>query len=265
LDGIIKVLPNTNSKELTIYNAHISSKKLKDFNTNKELMLVNSLLIRWAKYIGVKTPEATDLNILANFIKKNFSSFNAYDLQECIELITLKELNTDAKAYGEITASYVSEVLKAYQEHKMQIVFKVRQQIEKLKQSEVKPISVNERLENFKKLLIIAKEDNFKGLYFKDAGDTLYNFIKYNKLVELSKELISEAMVFGEKEYERLMKEKVMQSVIKHHSFKSVSDFKFEKEDLIKKNAREFVVNRWLTTLDLKKLLQKINIEMLKY
>lgn len=263
--GIINTLPNTTTKELTIYNAHISSKKIKDFNTSKELALVNSLLVRWAKYIGVKTPDSVDLNLLANFIKKNFPSFNAYDLQECIELITLKELDTDAKAYGEISASYISEVLKAYQQHKMEVVFKVRQAVDKIKQNEVKPMPTNERMYNFKQLLTMAKEDNANGLYYVDAGDTIYNFIKHNKLVVMSKELIQEAMVFGEKEYQRIKKEKVTQSVVKHHSFKSVSDLKFDKEDIIKKNAREFVVNRWLSLLDLKTLLEKINIEMLKY
>jgi hypothetical protein len=39
----------------------------------------------------------------------------------------------------------------------------------------------------------------------------------------------------------------------------------FEKEDVIKKYAREFVVNRYLLNMDLPELLQKINIEMLKY
>jgi len=270
LGGIINILPNTNSKELNIYNAHISSKKLKDFSTSKELAFVNSLIVRWAKYIGVKTPDSVDLNLLANFIKKNFPSFNAYDLQECIELITLKELDTQAIAYGEISASYVSEVLKAYQEYKMNVVFKVRDKIEKIKQSEVIPIPNEERILNFKTLLKISKEEQSKGLFYKDAGDSLYNFIKYNKLMPITKDninqkLIDEAMSFGKKEYDRILKEKAMQSVVKHHNFQSVKDFKFEQVDIIKKNAREFIVNKWLSNLDLKTLLQKINIEMLKY
>jgi hypothetical protein len=270
LDGIINTLPNTNSVELRIYNAHISSKKIKDFTTSKELALVNSLLVRWAKYIGVKTPDSVDLNLLANFIRKNFPTFNAYDLQECIELIALKELDTEAKAYGEISASYVSEVLKAYQQHKMDVVFKIRQQIEKIKQNEVKPISIIERISNFKRLLTLAKEDNIKGLFYVDAGDSIYNFVKYNKLMPITKdnidnELIKEAMIFGEKEYQRKLKEKVTQSVIKHNSFKSATDLKYEKDDIIRKNAREFIVNRWLSKIDIITFLQKINVDMLKY
>ena len=263
--GMIQSLPNTTTKELNVYNAHTISKRLKDFSTKEDLLLINSLLTRWANFVGIETPQAVELNTLANFIKEHFSTFNAYDLKECISLITLGNLKTDAEPYGKLSPIYISKVLKAYQEHKMEIVFKVRQSLDKLKLTEVKPISNDERIDNFKKLLQIAKEDNTKGLFYKDAGDSIYNFIKHNKLVIISKELISEAMSFGEKDYQRQKKEKAIESVIKHHSFKSVADLKFEKEDIIKKNAREFVVNRWLSLLDLKTLLEKINIEMLKY
>lgn len=263
--GIIKSLPNTSSKELNVYNAHTTSKRFKDFSTKEDLLLINSLITRWASYVGVNTPDAVELNTLANFIKEYFPTLNAYDFKECIGLLTIGSLKTDAEHYGKLSPIYVSKVLKAYQEYKMEVVYKVKNEIDKQEQNKVIPISNEERLSNFKKLITIAYEDCSKGLYYKDAGDSIYNFIKYNKLVVLSKELIEEAMFFGEKEYNRVKKQKAMESVVKHHSFKSVSDYKFEKEDVIKKNAREFVVNRWLSKLDLTKLLQKINIEMLKY
>jgi hypothetical protein len=270
LGGIINSLPNTTSKELTIFNAHNTQKRLKDFSTKEDLLLINSLIIRWANYVGVNTPEPIEINTLANFIKEYFPTFNAYDLKECISLITLGELKTDAEHYGKLSPIYVSKVLKAYQEHKMQIVYKVRESIEKVKQTEVKPISNQERIDNFKKLLTIAKDDSIKGLFYKDAGDSIYNFIKYNNFMPITKdnfdkELIKEAMDFGGKEYERLKKQKALESVIKHHSFKNIADLQYEKEDIIRKNAREFVVNRWLAQTDINALLKKINIEMLKY
>ena len=54
-------------------------------------------------------------------------------------------------------------------------------------------------------------------------------------------------------------------SIFKNQNFKRVADMQFEKEDMVKKYAREFVVNKFLLQLDLNELLQKINIEMLKY
>jgi hypothetical protein len=81
----------------------------------------------------------------------------------------------------------------------------------------------------------------------------------------LTKELIDEAMDYGSKLYIEQRKKKVTETVIKNQNFKRVADMQFEKEDIIKKYAREFVVNRFLLQLNLNELLQKINIEMLKY
>jgi len=263
--SITKTLPNTTSKEISIYNSHITDKKLKEFSTKEDLMLMNSLIVRWANYVGVETPEASQINMLANFIKEHFPTFNAYDLKECISMLASQSLETDAEHYGKISPIYVSKVLKAYQEHKNNVVFKVRENIEKLKEAEVVPMPNEERIANFKKLLTIAKGENTQGLTYIDSGDSIYNFIKYNKLIALTKELIDEAMDYGSKLYIEQRKKKVTETVIKNQNFKRVADMQFEKEDIIKKYAREYVVNRFLLQLNLNEFLQKINIEMLKY
>ena len=72
-------------------------------------------------------------------------------------------------------------------------------------------------------------------------------------------------MDYGGKLYIEQRKKKVTETVIKNQNFKRVADMQFEKEDIIKKYAREYVVNRFLLQLNLNELLQKINIEMLKY
>lgn len=263
--SIVSTLPNTNSKEIKIYNAHVSDKRLKDFSTKEDLMLMNSLIVRWATYVGVETPEASQINMLANFIKEHFTTFNAYDIKECIGMLSSQSLDTDAEHYGKISPIYVSKVLKSYQEHKNNVIFKVRENIEKLKETEVVPMPIDERIDNFKKLLTIAKGENAQGLTYIDSGDSIYNFVKYNKLIPLSKELIIEAMDYGNKLYIEQRKKKITETVIKNQNFKRVFDMQFEKEDIIKKYAREYTVNRFLIKLNLNELLKKINSEMLKY
>jgi hypothetical protein len=268
--SIVSTLPNTTSKEILIYNAYLTDKKLKEFSTKEDLMLLNSLLVRWSTYVGVDTPEASQLNMLSNFIKEHFPTFNATDIKECINLLANQTLDTDAEHYGKISPIYVSKVLKAYQEHKNNVVFKVRDNLQKLKEAEVVPMPDEERIANFKKLLTIAKDENNQGLTYIDSGDSLYNFIKHNKLMPITKNnldqaLIDEALEYGNKLYIELRKKKVTETVIKNQSFKRISDMEFEKKDLISKYAREFVVNKFLLKMELNELLQKINIEMLKY
>ena len=266
----ISTLANTTSKEISLYNAYVTDKRLKDFSTKEDLLLMNSLIVRWATYVGIETPEATEINMLANFIKEHFPTFNGYDIKECINLLANQTLDTDAEHYGKLSPIYVSKVLRAYQEYRNTIVFKVRDSIQKLKETEIVPISDKERISNFKQLLAIAKKENLQGLTYIDSGDSLYNFIKFNKLMPITKDnidqqLIDEAMEYGNKLYLADKKKKVTQTVIKNESLKKVADMQFEKSDIIRKYAREFVVNRFLLNLDLADILQKINMEMLKY
>jgi hypothetical protein len=263
--SIISTLPNTNSREINIYNANISEKRLKEFSTKEDLMLLNSLIVRWATYVGVETPEASQINMLANFIKEHFPTFNGYDLKECINLLATQTLDTDAEHYGKLSPIYISKVLKSYQEYKSTTIFKVKEGIQKIKEAEVKPMPNEERIANFKQLLTIAKKESEQGLTYIDSGDSIYSFVKYNKLIPLAKELIDEAMEYGNKLYIEQRKKKVTETVIKNQSFKRVADMQFEKTDIVRKYAREFVVNRFLLKMNLPELLQKINIEMLKY
>lgn len=261
----ISTLANTNSKEISIYNAYITEKRLKDFSTKEDLMLINSLIVRWATYVGIATPEATEINMLANFIKEHFPNFNGYDIKECINLLANQTLDTDAEHYGKLSPIYISKVLRAYQEYRNTIIFKVRDSIQKVKEAETVPIADKDRIANFKQLLTIAKKENVQGLTYIDAGDSLYNFIKFNKLIAITTELKDEAMDYGNKLYLAQRKKKVTETVIKNESFKKVADMQFDKDDIIRKYAREFVVNRFLLNLDLADILQKINMEMLKY
>lgn len=263
--SIISSLPNTNSKEISLYNAYVTEKRLKDFSTKEDLMLMNSLIVRWANYVGIATPEATEINMLANFIKEHFPTFNGYDIKECINLLANQTLNTDAEHYGKLSPIYISKVLRAYQEHRNIVIFKVRDNVQKLKQAETVPISDKDRIANFKQLLSIAKKENLQGLMYVDAGDSIYNFVKYNKLISITAELKDEAMTYGNKLYIEQRKKKVTETVIKNESFKKVADMQFDKDDIIRKYAREFVVNRFLLNLNLADILQKINMDMLKY
>jgi hypothetical protein len=131
---------------------------------------------------------------------------------------------------------------------------------------QVKQISPEERLQNFKKLIrqsydvvMIKKE-----VYF-DSGDVLYNFIKHNKLMAISKpnideSLIKSALEYGNKAYEKAKSTSALQAVIKDVSFS-----KLKKEDIIKREARQYVVNEWLRTKDIKEVHDKLTLQMLEY
>lgn len=270
-DGIIVKenlisLPNVSSKELSIYNNDSNLVKFKDYNSQKELALMTALLVKWCNYLGIEPLEPNELNTTCNFIKEHFENFNSQDLDNAIMMIVTSSLDTDAEHYGKLSIIYVHKCLKAYMIYKGSVLIKIRQQIEKLESQKKTTISPEERIKNLKKMIWYAYNDvvNEEKIYL-DFGDALYNFVKANKLIKMTESLIADAMEYGEKSLKDEIKKIVTEAVIKHHNFKSAGDMSFEKEDKIKKYARQYVVNEWLKNVDVEDLLKKITPEMFKY
>ncbi len=257
-------IKNVSSTQVGIYNASLVNKKFKEYSTEKDLLLMNALITKWAKYSGAKQPEAIDLNTIANYIKESFPNFNDVDIKEMITLLVNARLETDAEHYGNLSVIYCSKVLHAYQDYKFKVLFKVREELQKIENEKPKPIDKKERFENFKKLLYHAKETIIKETYI-DTGDVLYSFIRYNKLIKIPKEMSDEAIDYGKKRFSVEKKKKYMEATIKHHSYKTLSDLNFEEEDKIKKYAREYVINIWLKQVDIKKVVEKLKYEMIDY
>ena len=253
-------LPNTTKKEIALFQANETEKKLKYFSTKDDLLLMNSLLLRWANYLGIKKPEASELNTLANFIRENFPNFNAVDLGECINLVATDSLDTDAQAYGQLSVVYVSKVLKAYQLYKNEIICKVREKIQKIAQEKVIPPSDEERIANFKALLNMAKESVTKGEEYYDTGEVIYGFIRHNKLIQMTKELIDDAMAYGNNVFRQKSKADAYKKVINDVAFT-----KLVKEDIVKRHAREYVTDLWLKQTDIETILPKVTIQSINH
>ena len=257
-------IKNVSTSQVGIYNASLVSKKFKEYATEKDLLLMNALITKWAKYVGAKQPEAIDLNTIANYIRESFPNFNDVDLNELINLLVNGRLETDAEHYGTLSVIYCSKVLHAYQDYKFKVLFKVREELQKIEDAKPKFINKKERLFNFKELLFHAKESSESEIYL-DTGDVIYGFIRNNKLMAIPKELSNDAIAYGKKRFSDEKKKKYMEATIKQHSYKTLYELNFEEEDKIKKYAREYVVNMWLKNTDVNKIVEKITYEMIDY
>lgn len=263
---VVGKLPNTKENDILIYNRKQTDKKLKEISTSdkSEMTEITKTIAQWGYALGI-TVVAQDLITLNNFVRENFPSLNIFDLKVCVKLVSIDSdlLETDAEHYGKLTMIYVSKVLKSYESYKSKVCFGVRENILKLEQSVTPTISKEERLKNFKVLLSNAKSTVGSGGLFDDLGEVVYNFIRYNKLVKIDQALIDKAMDWGESEFKNSLKEyrRVnLKSMIKDASY---SDTK--KEDIIKRGARRYVANFWISNMDLPQILKNLTFEMLLY
>ena len=270
-DLVVGNLPKTNPNDVLIYNKKITEKKLKEISNSdsKEILEITKTISEWGYALGISVI-AEDLVVLNKFIRENFPNLNVFDLKVCVRLVSSDSdlLETDAEHYGKLTLVYVSKILKAYERYRSTVCFGVREKVVQIQESNKPKITIEERLVNFKQLLINAKEAVDKDDFFDDTGEVVYNFIKHNKLMPITKgnldqELIDKAMEYGQKEFIVAVSDSKRGNLKKMINDVSFSSLK--KEDIVRRGARRYVAIKWIKDIDLKEILKKINHEMLLY
>jgi hypothetical protein len=263
---VVGNLPNTNPNDILIFNKKITDRTLKEINSSNkaEITEITKIIAQWGYALGI-TVVAQDLVTLNNFIRENFPNLNIFDLKVCVRLVSIDSdlLETDAEHYGKLTMIYVSKVLKAYEKYKSTVCFGVRQKVLKLEEANKEPISKEERLKNFKELLVNAKKIVDKGELYDDLGEVIYNFIRHNKLVNIDDELIKKAMESGERQFLEAVSDSK-----KGNLKKMINDVSFnatKKEEIVRRGARRYVANFWIDVMELDNMLKKLTYEMLLY
>jgi hypothetical protein len=268
---VVGNLPKASENDILIYNKKQTDRKLKDIDSSNkaEMVEITKAIAQWGYALGI-TVVAQDLVTLNNFIRENFPNINIFDLKVCVRLVSIDSdlLETDAEHYGKLTLIYVSKVLKAYESYKSKVCFGVREKILKLEEDTKPPMSKEERIKNFKELLSNAKMTVNNGESFEDFGEVVYNFIKFNKLMPITKgnidqKLIDKAMESGEQEFRANvsdMKRGNLKKTINDASFSAT-----KKEEMVRRYARRYVAQYWVGNMNLEDMLKKITYEMLLY
>jgi hypothetical protein len=263
---VVGALPKASQNDILIYNKKQTERKLKEIsNSDKaEMKEITQAIAQWGYALGI-TVVAQDLITLNNFVRENFPNLNIFDLKVCVRLVSIDSdlLVTDAEHYGKLTMIYVSKVLKAYESYRNTVCFGVREKITKLEQENKPPMSKEERLKNFRELLVDAKNTVEKGEFYGDTGEVIYNFVRHNKLVNIDDELIKKAMESGERQFIEAVSDSKRGNLKK--MINDVSFTATKKEEIVRRGARRYVANFWIDVMDLEDMLKKLTYEMLLY
>jgi hypothetical protein len=259
-------LPNTNPNDILIFNKKHTDRTLKEIDSSNkaEITEITKIIAQWGYALGI-TVVAQDLVTLNNFIRENFPNLNIFDLKVCVRLVSTDSdlLETDAEHYGKLSMIYVSKILKAYETYKSTVCFGVRQKVLKLEEANKPPMSKEERIKNFKELIVDAKSIVEKGELYGDTGEVIYNFIRHNKLVTIDDELIKKAMESGERQFSEAVSDSKRGNLKK--MINDVSFTATKKEEIVRRGARRYVANFWINKMNLDDMLKKLTYEMLLY
>jgi hypothetical protein len=196
------------SNSLTLHCRSVEENDLILAIYNKENKDINSLIDvlakwRWMSGINVSNQHeddvARELALLSQFVVKNYPNITTDEISLAIDLSLTNKLDVDVRTFNSFSPMYVSRILNAYLEYrkiKYDEIYERKVRAEAKKKIEEKP-SPEQRMVAMRDLILYFWEQYKSDGEVKDHFNVLYDYLKRTNQLNLSKELIDEAIKYG--------------------------------------------------------------------
>jgi len=195
-----------------------------------------------------------ELALISKFILSNYSTISLDEISLAIDLSLTDKLNVDVRTFNTFSPMYVSRILNAYLEYKRRMYNEIMERKNKVDSREEmeKKVSPKEKMDSMVELIEYFYEQYKSEGTINDYFNTLYNYLRRTKKLNPSKEVVNEAMEYGK-------------SMATEHinSFfgKGLFDEKPNKDNIGKRFARNYCVQKYFDGIDIKEVISSIDIK----
>lgn len=239
-----------------------SEKKLGQFDKSDMTILVE-LMAQWKVHIGI-TAETFDneLVFICQFLYDNFKHFTISDIRLAMNWAISGKLDLSYVSSKTLSSLYVSKALNLYEDEKRRIVNLISQQ----KDSYNRQKDLNSKLEispldkanQFKEHIVSVYQKYKEDSLLIDIGDLIYNWIRANKIINISNSDVEEAIKYAHNRYIDEVSNKSIRT-----PFKTAID-EVSKELRKKKFAREYILMKFFDKVDIINIIKVIREEQFK-
>jgi hypothetical protein len=239
-----------------------SEKKLGQFDKSDMTILVE-LMAQWKVHIGI-TAETFDneLVFICQFLYDNFKHFTISDIRLAMNWAISGKLDLSYVSSKTLSSLYVSKALNLYEDEKRRIVNLISQQ----KDSYNRQKDLNSKLEispldkanQFKEHIVSVYQKYKEDSLLIDIGDLIYNWIRANKIINISNSDVEEAIKYAHNRYIDEVSNKSIRT-----PFKTPID-EVSKELRKKKFAREYILMKFFDKVDVINIIKVIREEQFK-
>ena len=217
------------------------------------------LIGKWRWMLGVNNSEseveiAKELALISQFLIKNYSFLTLDEISLAIDLSLLNKLDCDVRTFNAFSPMYVSRVLNAYGEYRKQLYKEVmdrKHREDEIKEME-KKVSPEDKMQSMIELIEYFYNE-FKSIgIINDHFNTLYNYFRRAKKINPDKQMIDNAMEYGKVKSE---------TYISNYFNDALNSEKPEKDNIIKRFARNYCVETYFNENTLEDIIKKVNIK----
>lgn len=252
-----------NEADLTIAQT-FSEKRIGDFNKEDMKGLVE-IMGKWRFLLGVQSESSdTELVFICQFIYDEFKKFTLSDIRIAMNWAISGKIDMTFVSHKSLSAAYVSKAIQAYEDEKRAIIKRIaydKESYERNKQRD-EPLNVSpeEQANTFLSILVGAYNKYKSKGDFYDLGDFIYNWMKKHKIANITKEVVNDAMIYGETRLREFRAEQKHDAGMRRIKIMNAGNDDFHK----KKFAREYIIRKFFDKVELDQLVKLVKVEQFK-
>jgi len=241
-----------------------SEKRIGDFNKDDMKGLVE-IMGKWRFLLGVQSESSdSELIFICQFIYDEFKKFTLSDIRLAMNWAISGKTDMTFVSHKSLSAAYVSKAIQAYEDEKRSIVKRIAYDKEAYERNkhvnEPLNISPEEQANTFLSILMDAyKKYKEKGDFY-DLGDFIYNWMKKYKIANITKEVVNDAMIYGETRYREFKAEQKHEAGMRRIKIMDTGDDESNK----KKFAREYIIRKFFDKVEFEQLVKLVKVEQFK-
>lgn len=181
--------------------------KIAELGKAGEIKLID-ILAKWRYMAGItmsnqsEEEAAHELLIIKDFVVKNYcDKLNLEEIQNAIDFSLTEKLDVDIRSFNVFSPMYVSRILNAYIKEKNNVFYSLHTRYEA--DNSVYAISSKPSPEQMAADMVEIITKSYQSFKDKatifDGFGLIYNYFKRKNKLNLSKEMIAEAVKYGEK------------------------------------------------------------------
>jgi hypothetical protein len=263
-------------QEKNLYISFLNSTKIRDYiDKSEEVNKMIDLLMRWRIYTGINAdPHFSEYIIIYDFIKYNFGELNYTDIETAINLSTANKLeiikSKADESFASFSCSYVGRILSAYKEYRKNMIYKVKDQVEKYLLLNAKPeINYDEWIINFQNTIIQAyNQIKLTKNYNNDWGNMVFEFLYKNDYLNFSKSELIKSKKFALEELKKENKKEIKNirdlATILFSNNQSTKKTTFDESQIIIHQKKYFVIQFFSNLKSIEDIVKNVNKETIQ-
>lgn len=182
MENVISRMPFVNFEQCSIVKAYHTT-RIRQIESDEPIKQVLRYVFTLLGIRAENIPNELQKSVLINYIKNDLKQYSVDDIKIAFHLLLKNELECESNHYQSFSALYLSNVMNAYNKHRIEVIREFQKQQNEMKQQQIEnELSEHEKLERHQRFVRNCIIQPFK--FYLKTGEITFGLIPCSVIYE---------------------------------------------------------------------------------